>query len=222
MLNLIDTPVSIEWSLENQGVLTFISPKGHVDFAWEVSRSLAACQGALLLVHNSSFSSYPILTVFQVDASQGVQAQSISVFHNAKERGLTIIPILNKVRQIQRHHVSCVPITSLNLDRPTCCSTRANSRTNAINVWHQPRWYYPHLRQNWSRCRRYFGCNRESYTPASRKSYRSSESVFIWFSVSIIELLMSAAPHLWLPRYDRYRGVISLVNIQAGILRKGK
>lgn len=57
--------------------------QGHVDFAWEVSRSLAACQGALLLV----------------DATQGVQAQSISVFHVAQERGLTIIPVLNKVNK---------------------------------------------------------------------------------------------------------------------------
>lgn len=65
LLNLIDTP-------------------GHVDFAWEVSRSLAACQGALLLV----------------DASQGVQAQSLSVFHAARERGLTIIPVLNKVNPV--------------------------------------------------------------------------------------------------------------------------
>jgi translation elongation factor EF-4 len=55
--------------------------QGHVDFSWEVSRSLAACQGALLVV----------------DASQGVQAQSISVFHIAKDRNLTIIPVLNKV-----------------------------------------------------------------------------------------------------------------------------
>ena len=52
-----------------------------MDFAWEVARSLAACQGVLLLV----------------DASQGVQAQTMSVFHIAKERGLKIIPILNKV-----------------------------------------------------------------------------------------------------------------------------
>jgi translation elongation factor EF-4 len=58
-----------------------LSTKGHVDFSWEVSRSMAACQGALLLV----------------DASQGVQAQSLSVFHAAREKGLTIIPVLNKV-----------------------------------------------------------------------------------------------------------------------------
>ena len=85
LLNLIDTPVRhVLYVLSNTRLsMRRSSRQGHVDFAWEVSRSLAACQGALLLV----------------DASQGVQAQSISVFHYAQERGLKVIPVLNKVQQ---------------------------------------------------------------------------------------------------------------------------
>ena len=75
--------VSLEYRANNGEiyVLNFIDTPGHVDFSYEVSRSLSACEGALLVV----------------DAAQGVEAQSVANCYTAIEQGLEVVPVLNKI-----------------------------------------------------------------------------------------------------------------------------
>jgi len=75
-------PVRMNYKLDEKNyILNLIDTPGHVDFSYEVSRTLAACEGAILLV----------------DATQGVQAQTVAHFYAAQKEGLKIIPVLNKI-----------------------------------------------------------------------------------------------------------------------------
>lgn len=93
--------------------LNFIDTPGHVDFSYEVSRSLAACEGALLVV----------------DAGQGVEAQSVANCYTAIEQGLEVLPILNKMDlpQADPDRVKLEIEEIIGIDSSNACQVSAKS-----------------------------------------------------------------------------------------------
>ncbi len=100
--------------------LNFIDTPGHVDFSYEVSRSLAACEGALLVV----------------DAAQGVEAQSVANCYTAINLGLEVIPVLNKIdlpqAEPERVAAEIEDIIGLDASEAVHCSTKTGFGIQAV------------------------------------------------------------------------------------------
>ena len=100
--------------------LNFIDTPGHVDFSYEVSRSLAACEGALLVV----------------DAAQGVEAQSVANCYTAVQQGLEVIPVLNKIDLPQadpeRVCAEIEDIIGLDTSFSVNCSAKTGNNVTAV------------------------------------------------------------------------------------------
>ncbi|QCI24338.1 elongation factor 4 [Buchnera aphidicola (Muscaphis stroyani)] len=115
--------VMIDYKDEHNNIfhLNFIDTPGHVDFSYEVSRSLSACEGALLIV----------------DSSQGVEAQTLANCRTALEMNLTVIPILNKIdlpnsnpEQVAKEIEDMIGISALNAVR--CSAKTGDGITNLM------------------------------------------------------------------------------------------
>ena len=108
-------PVRMDYEYQGENyILNLIDTPGHVDFGYEVSRSLAACEGALLLI----------------DASQGIQAQTLANFEKAKQLGLKIIPVINKIdlpsADVERTTLEIMEL--LNIDESEIYKTSAKNQ----------------------------------------------------------------------------------------------
>ncbi|MGN6112208.1 MAG: translation elongation factor 4 [Luteimonas sp.] len=148
--------------------LNFIDTPGHVDFSYEVSRSLAACEGALLVV----------------DAAQGVEAQSVANCYTAVEQGLEVVPVLNKI------------------DLPTADIERAKSEIEAV-----------------------IGIDAEDAVAISAKTGLNVRDVLEAIVARIpapqprdTDRLQALIIDSW---FDNYLGVVSLVRVMQGEIRKG-
>lgn len=115
------TPVRMSYNYKGESyILNLIDTPGHIDFSYEVSRAITAVEGALLLV----------------DATQGVQAQTLTTLQMAKEAGLTIIPVLNKIDSplARIEEVSLQIIQLLNCDEKDIVHTSGKTGEGVTNL----------------------------------------------------------------------------------------
>ncbi|UGA55190.1 translation elongation factor 4 [Vibrio sp. VB16] len=147
--------------------LNFIDTPGHVDFSYEVSRSLAACEGALLVV----------------DAGQGVEAQTVANCYTAIEMDLEVVPILNKIdlpaADPERVSEEIEEIVGIEALEATCCSAKTGLGVDAVLE------------------------NIVRSIPAPKGDTKAPLQALIIDS--------------W---FDNYLGVVSLVRIKNGVLKK--
>jgi small GTP-binding protein domain len=149
--------------------LNFIDTPGHVDFSYEVSRSLYACEGALLVV----------------DAAQGVEAQSVANCYTAIEQGLEVVPVLNKMDlpQAEPERVQAEIENIIGIDASKAITCSAKSGMGIHELLEQLIVKIP---------------------PPTADRDAPTEALIIdsWF--------------------DNYLGVVSLVRVMKGSLRKGQ
>ena len=148
--------------------LNFIDTPGHVDFSYEVSRSLAACEGALLVV----------------DAAQGVEAQSVANCYTAIEQGLEVIPVLNKMDlpQAEPDRVKQEIEDIIGLDAQEAVLASAKSGEGVIDILE----------------------NLIELVPPPKGE--------------VADELQALIVDSW---FDNYLGVVSLVRVRQGSIRKG-
>ena len=160
-LNYVDEDREYQFNL--------IDTPGHVDFSYEVSRSLAACEGALLVV----------------DGSQGVEAQTLSTCYKAIDLGLEVIPVINKIDlpQAEPERVKREIEEIIGIDASEALSVSAKDGTNLNELMKQI----------------------AKKIPAPKKSKEANLQALIIDS--------------W---YDNFLGVISLIRIFSGALKKGE
>ena len=160
--------VALTYTDDQEYQFNLIDTPGHVDFSYEVSRSLAACEGALLVV----------------DGSQGVEAQTLATCYKAIDLGLEVIPVINKIDlpQAEPERVKKEIEEIIGIDASEALSVSAKDGTNLNDLMQQ-------IAQK---------------IPAPKKSDEENLQALIIDS--------------W---YDNFLGVISLIRIFSGQLKKG-